>query len=280
MSEIIDAATQTVSTMLGETGLRIVAALLILLVGWIVAGYASRAVRRAAERSGALDATLTPLFAKITRLFLLAVTIVMALDKLGVDTTSIIAFLGALGLAVGLALKDTIADLASGIILLVLRPLRVGEAVDIGGEAGMVQAIDLFETKLDTFDGVPLVIPNSRVRTSIIKNFSRAQRRRVDLAIGVAYEADVGRAIELIGETLRADARILPDPDILVNVDALADSSVDLLVRFWTLPEHFLLVKMDSTRAIKLALDEAGISIPYPKRDLFLKEVPKALRVS
>jgi small conductance mechanosensitive channel len=177
-----------------------------------------------------------------------------------------------MGIAIGLALKDTIADLASGIILLVLRPMSVGEAVDIGGEGGVVKALDLFETKLDTFDGIPVVMPNSRVRAAIIKNYTRAARRRIDLAIGVAYEADVVRAIEVVSATLRADERVLADPDILVEVENLGDSSVDLLVRFWTNAEHFLGAKLELTRAIKLALDEASISIPYPKRDVFLHQ--------
>jgi small conductance mechanosensitive channel len=245
----------------------------ILIAGWVVAGWSTRAVRSAANRSGKLDATLAPLFAKVTRIFVLAITAVMVLDKLGVDTTSIIAFMGAMGIAVGLALKDTISDLASGIVLLVLRPFGVGEAVDIGGEGGVVKGIDLFETKLETFDGIPVVMPNSRVRSGIIKNFTRARRRRIDLGIGVAYEADVVRAIEVVSATLRADERVLADPDILVNVENLGDSSVDLLVRCWTNAEHFLPAKLDLTRAIKLALDDANISIPYPKRDVFLKQV-------
>jgi small conductance mechanosensitive channel len=138
---------------------------------------------------------------------------------------------------------------------------------------GMVKGVDLFETKLETFDGVPLVMPNSRVRSSVIKNFTRAKRRRVDLGIGVAYEADVVRAIEVVSAVLRADDRVLADPDILVNVEALADSSVDLLVRFWTHPGDFLFAKLDLTKAIKLALDEANISIPYPKRDVFVRQM-------
>jgi small conductance mechanosensitive channel len=269
----LEVAWATVSTTLGETGLRIIAAAIILIAGWFVARWSTRAVQRASERSGKIDETLAPLFANVTRLFVLAITIVMALDKLGVDTTSVIAFMGAMGIAVGLALKDTISDLASGIVLLVLRPFSVGEAVDLGGEGGVVKRIDLFETKLDTFDGIPIVMPNSRVRSSIIKNYTRAARRRIDLSIGVAYEADVVRAIDVVATTVRADARVLSDPDILVNVEALADSSVNLLVRFWTTAEHFLVAKLDLTKAIKLALDQAKISIPYPKRDVFLTPI-------
>lgn len=272
MSKFLESAYLTVSTTLGETGLRIVAALVILAAGWVVAGWVTRAVRTASERSGKLDETLAPLFAKIARLSVLAVTMVMALDKLGVDTTSIIAFMGAMGIAVGLALKDTISDLASGIVLLVLRPRSVGEAVDIGGEGGVVKAIDLFETKLETFDGIPLVMPNSRVRGNIIKNFSRAQRRRIDLTVGVAYEADVGRAIDVVNTAVRADPRILADLDLLVNVTDLSDSSVDLLVRVWVNAPDFFVAKLDLTKAIKLALDQAGISIPYPKRDIIVTQ--------
>ena len=212
MSEQLELALQAASRTLGERGLGIAAGLLVLLVGWLIAGRVAHVVRRASERSGKIDATLTPLFAKVARVSVLVITAIIALDEFGLDTTSIVAFLGAMGIAVGLALKDTIADLASGIVLVVLRPISVGEAADIGGVLGTVESIDLFETRIRTFDGIPIVLPNSKVRGNAIQNFSRATARRADLSIGIAYEASIEQASEVIKAVLDAEPRVKDDP--------------------------------------------------------------------
>lgn len=243
-------------------------ALAILILGWMFAGWASGAVRRATERSGRISPTLVPLFAKLTRLLLLLVVVLAALEKLGVETAGFFAMIGAAGLAVGLALKDTVADVAAGVILLILRPFDVGEAVDIGGTSGVVDAIDIFQTKLTNFDGVPVVLNNSAVRTAVIQNFSRAQVRRCDLQIGIGYRDDIDKAKSAIEALLRADERVLEEPGTLVNTTALGDSAVVLLVRFHTKPADLFAAKLDLTRAIKEALDRAGVSIPFPQRDL------------
>ena len=272
MSEQLEYAIKAASQTLGERGLGATVGVLVLLIGWIIAGRTARTVQRACERSGKIDATLTPLFSKVARLSVLVITIIVALDEAGIDTTSLVAFLGAMGVAIGLALKDTIADLAAGIVLVVLRPVSVGDAADIGGILGTVEGIDLFQTRVRTFDGVPIVVPNSKIRSGAIHNFTRASQRRIDLSIGIAYEASIQRATEVITEVLGADSRILGDPEPMIAVEALGDSSVNLLVRFWVPAADLFPAKFDTTRGIKQALDAAGIEIPYPKRDVIVTQ--------
>jgi small conductance mechanosensitive channel len=248
----------------------VASAALILIIGWLIAGWASGLVRRASERSGRISPTLVPLFAKLTRLAILIAVILAALEKIGVQTSGIFAVLGAAGLAVGLALKDTVSDVAAGIVLLVLRPFDVGEAVDIGGTGGTVTAIDLFQTKLTSFDGVPLVLNNSAVRTQVIQNYSRAQTRRIDLEIGVGYGDDIGRAVAAIQQVLESEQRVLREPAFLVNTMALGDSAVVILARCTTNAADFWGTKLDLVRAIKERLDREGITIPFPQRDVHL----------
>ncbi len=241
-------------------------ALLILVLGWIIASWAGSLVRRATQRR--LSPTLVPLFAKLTRLGLLVVVVMAALDRVGVETTGLLAALGAAGLAIGLALRDTVADVAAGVVLLVLRPFDVGHAVDIGGTGGVVTGIDILQTKLTSFEGVPIVINNSAVRTSIIQNYSGAKTRRIDLEIGISYGEDIGKAKAAIEAVLAAEERVLRDPPVLVNTTALQDHAVVLLVRCTTLASDFLTTKLDLTRAIKERLDSEGVKHPFPQRNV------------
>lgn len=246
----------------------LVSAVIILLVGWLVAGWSSGLVRKASERSGKVSPTLIPLFAKLTKLSILAVVLLAALEKLGVQTSGFFAMLGAAGLAVGLALKDTVSDVAAGIVLLVLRPFNVGEAVDIGGTGGVVDAIDIFQTQLTSFDGIPIVLNNSSVRSSKIQNYSRAKTRRIDLEIGIGYESDIGKAVAAVRSVLESESRVLKEPAFLVNTVSLGDSAVVLLARCTTVAGDFWDTKLDLTRAIKERLDREGIAIPFPQRDV------------
>jgi small conductance mechanosensitive channel len=255
---------------LEQRAIAIGSALLIIAVGWALAGWASSAVRKASERSRRVSPTLVPLFAKLTRLLLLLGVAVAALGELGVDTRGLFAALGAAGLAVGLALKDTVADVAAGVLLLILRPFDVGEAVDIGGTGGVVDAVDILQTSLTSFEGIPIVLNNSAVRAAIIQNYSRARTRRIDLEIGIGYGDDIGKAKAALEDVLRREARVLKDPAILVNTLKLGDSAVVLLVRCFTQAADFWDTKLDLTRAIKERLDAEHISIPFPQRDIHL----------
>lgn len=241
----------------------------ILVVGFIAARWAASLVRRLAER-GDLSPTLTPVFAKVARVAVLVMALMAALGKLGIDTSGLLAALGAAGLAIGLALKDTISDVASGLVLIALRPFDVGDAVDIAGTLGTVEGIDTFQTRILSFDGVPIVLGNASVRASKIVNYSRAKKRRIDLTIGIGYGDDIGKARAAIEDVLAREARVLKDEAVLVNVTALADSSVNLLVRCWTAPGDFFDTQLDLQRAIKERLDTEKISIPFPQRDVHL----------
>jgi small conductance mechanosensitive channel len=213
---------------------------------------------------------LVPLFSKLARLTVMAVVVLAALEKVGVQTSGFFALIGAAGLAIGLALKDTVADVAAGVALLILRPFDVGEAVNIGGSAGSITAIDIFQTKLTSFDGVPIVLNNSAVRTAVIQNYSRATTRRTDLEIGIGYQDNIQKALATIEAVIQADARVLADPPKLVKVTSLGDSAVVILARYHTAASDFFDTKLDMTRAIKERLDQEGISIPFPQRDLHI----------
>ena len=252
------------------------AALAIFVVGWIVAAWLGRMVGKAGLRSGRLSPTVVPVFAKLARLAILVMVIVAALNELGVETSGLFAMIGAAGLALGLALKDTVSDVAAGIVLLVLRPFDVGEAVNLGGTGGIVDAVDLFQTRLTSFDGVPIVINNSAVRTAIVQNYSRATRRRIEIDVRIDYGDDAGKAIAVIGRLLEADARVLRDPAPLVNTRMLADSAVVLLVRCTTNAADFEATLFDLNRAIKEQLDAAGIHLPPPQREVRVVDRPAA----
>jgi small conductance mechanosensitive channel len=252
-------------------GLRVVAALVLAIVGWLLARWVARRVQRLAE--GRVDRTLVSVLAKIARFGVLAIVLVAVLGELGVDTASFLAFLGAAGLAIGLALKDTTSDIASGIVLLALRPFSVGDAVLIGSTGGVVDEIGIFQTTLVTFEGVPVVIPNSKVRSSEIQNYARSGRRRIELTISIAYGADVDRAIAVMHEVVKGDERILHDPAPLIDVADLADSSVDVLVRVWCVADQFFPTKLALGRRIKQGLDAAGIEIPFPQRVVHMRAV-------
>jgi small conductance mechanosensitive channel len=236
----------------------LVAAVVIAIVGWSASRWAAQAVRSFGRRSSHIDRTLVPTLATATRLMVLTITLMAVLDKFGVDTKSMLAVVGTFGLAIGLALKDTVSDVASGVVLLVLRPFDVGDEVDIDGTAGVIDAIDVFQVKLTSFDGIPIVLPNSKVRTGKIQNFTRAERRRIELMVRVGAR-DIGKAIAAMHDLLASEPRVLSTPPPLVNVAALGDTSVDLLVRAWTTGADFLPTKLDLTRRAKERIDADGL---------------------
>jgi small conductance mechanosensitive channel len=244
-------------------------ALTILVVGYILAGWFASLVRRASQRSSHISPTLIPLLAKLTRLGVLSVVILAALNRVGVETSGVFAMLGAAGLAIGLALKDTVSDVAAGIMLLVLRPFDIGDAVNIGSNGGVVNAIDIFQTRLTSFDGVPFVINNSAVRTAVIQNFSRAATRRIEISVAIGYEDDIGKAIAAIRSVLQAESRVLPSPAPVVNSKALSESAVTILARCTTKASDFESTLFDLNRAIKERLEQEDISLPVQRPVMF-----------
>lgn len=253
--------------------LNVLGAIAVLVVGWFVAGWASRFVRDRSEASPRIDKTLSRLFVQIVYYAILAFTVVAVLARFGIQTASLVALLGALGLALGLAMQGALGHLASGALLLMLRPFGVDDAVEVAGSLGTVEELGLVSTKLRTFDGVVVYQPNGNVLAGEIKNYSRAELRRFDLSVGVAYDADLGAAIDAAKGLLAEETRVLDEPEPLVAVQSLDDDAVTLLVRGWTEPADLWPVQYDLTRRLKERFNEAGLEIPFPQRDLHLRQV-------
>ena len=246
----------------------ILGAALLLIGGYIVAGMIERAIYSGLGRFRGFDETLRKFFSKTARYALLIVVGVAVLAQFGVQTASIIAALGAIGLAIGLALQGTLQNIAAGIMLLALRPFRVGEYIDAGNVAGTVQEIGLFATELKTYDGIYVLTPNSQLWNTPVKNFSRNPVRMAEIVIGVAYDDDIGLAQETMLNVITRDGRALANPAPAVFIDALGESSVDLKARFWAPTSDWWASKLDITKAMKLAIEEKGLTIPFPQRDV------------
>lgn len=226
--------------------------------------------------SHGLDELLVRLSGNTVYYVLLIVVILAALDKLGVNTTSALAALGAAGLAVGLALKDSLSNFATGIMIVLFRPFKLGHFVEAGGASGSVQDVGLFSTTLLTPDNKRVVVPNSLIYSDTIVNYSAEDLRRVDMVFGIAYEDDINQARKLIETALAADERVLKEPVATVAVSELADSSVNFVVRPWCKKEDYWGVNFDMLEQIKLAFDQNGVSIPYPQQDVHMHEVKAA----
>jgi len=267
-----DATLGELQTLLGrllekgaDIGLELIGAILILIIGWWLARRAQGVTHRLLDRIPGLDATVKPFLGSLARYTVLLITVVAVLAQFGVQTTSIIAVLGAAGLAIGLALQGTLQNVAAGVMLL-LRPFQIGDYIDAEGTAGTVEATGLFMTELTTFDGVYRSVPNAQLWGRAILNYSRNPTRRLDVPVGIAYEDDIGRAFEVLLPLMQGDDRVQAEPAPQVMVLNLGESSVDLNLRCWTARGDYWQLRFDMTRAVKEALDGAGISIPFPQR--------------
>ncbi|MDX5361216.1 MAG: mechanosensitive ion channel [Alphaproteobacteria bacterium] len=253
-----------------QYGLSIVGAILILIGGWIISGWAKRGFERALARAG-LDQTIRPVLGSVVRYGILLVTLVVVLNQFGVQTASLIAVLGAAGLAIGLALQGTLSNVAAGVMLLILRPIKVGEFVEAAGTSGTVKSIDLFTTELATADNVYISVPNSAIFGQVITNYSRNPTRRLDLTLSIDYEDDMDKAIALARDVLEGDPRILAEPAPTVAVKALGASSVDIAVRGFATTADYWGAYFDITKRLKERCDAAGISIPFPQQVLTVR---------
>ncbi|MEM7442442.1 MAG: mechanosensitive ion channel domain-containing protein [Pseudomonadota bacterium] len=251
-----------------DYGLQIVGAVCILIVGWIVAGWLYRRIKRRMLASPNFDNTMAPVAAAVVRYAILVFVLVAVLAQFGVQTTSLIAALGAAGLAIGLALQGTLSNIASGVMLLFLKPVNAGDYIDASGISGTVDEIGLFATKLRTFDGVYLFAPNNKIWNAEILNYSRLPTRRMDVSVGVAYSDDVDGAMKVLSGILSGDDRVLGDPEPQVMVTELADSAVVLNMRCWSKREDYWSLLFDLNRAALVELEAAGYSIPFPQRDV------------
>ncbi|NND82044.1 MAG: mechanosensitive ion channel [Gammaproteobacteria bacterium] len=246
-------------------GLKLLIALLIFWVGKRVARAISNLVVKAMHKNE-VDAELSGFVESLLYWGMVALVAVAALGQLGIQTASFIAILGAAGLAVGLALQGSLSNFAAGVLILMLRPFRVGDWVEMAGVAGKVETIHIFTTELITGDNKCIIVPNARVLDSNIINHSSTGERRVDLVFGISYEDDIDQARSVIEQVLGQEQRILSDKDIRISVSELADSSVNFVVRPWVKTDDYWPVFFDLTEAMKKQFDANDISIPYPQR--------------
>ena len=251
----------------------VLGAIILVVVGYVIAGLVERGIRRALNGIRGFDATLSQFFSTIARYAVLALVLVMVLGQFGVQTASIIAAIGAIGLAIGLALQGTLQNIAAGIMLLVLRPFRVGEYIQVGEIGGTVEDIGLFASRLRTADGVYLLAPNSTLWNEPVTNYSRNATRRNDITIGIGYDDDIGLAQQILLDLAHADQRVRKDPAPDAFVMSLGDSAVAVTFRYWTATSDFWAVRFELTRAAKLAFDDKGISIPFPQQVVTYREV-------
>jgi small conductance mechanosensitive channel len=248
-------------------------ALGVLILGWMFAASLARGVRRRIAARPEIDQTLGTFVASLVRWAILAMVLVAVLGIFGIQATSVVAVFGAASLAIGLALQGTLANLAAGVMLVLFRPYKIGDYVDIAGTSGTVRDLTLFTTELNTPDNVQIIVPNGQAWGAIITNFSAHDTRRCDLVFGIDYGDDADAAVAIILETLRADDRIFVDPEPWVKVTALGASSVDITARLWCASQDYWDLKFETLLTVKKAFDAGGISIPYPhvveiRRDL------------
>jgi small conductance mechanosensitive channel len=276
---VINAETVAVPTPVAEQamaigldwGIRILSFLLVLIIGmWLARLIKKGLIKGMAKKE--LDPTLIKFLASLTHVGLQAFVIVAALGKLDVQTASFIAVLGAAGLAVGLALQGSLANFASGVLMIIFKPISLGDFVEAGGVTGAVEEIGIFTTVINAPDNKKNIVPNALVMGGNITNFNANGTRRVDLVAGISYSDDIDKAKAVLESILAADKRVLKDPEPTVAVVEMADSSVNFVVRPWCTGADYWGVYFDTTEAIKKKFDEAGISIPFPQRDVHLYE--------
>lgn len=251
-----------------------IGAVVILGVGWWLSAYAARGIGHLVEKQPYVDPTLKGVLKRIVRWGLLILVFVAALGQLGVATTSMLAALGAIGLAIGLALQGTLANIAAGVMILWLRPFRVGEYIEAGDAAGTVDDVGLFASHLTTFEGVALFVPNSKLWDTKVINYSRSNPRMVRETFGIAYEDDIAKARKVLLAMATANDKVHAKPEPVIYVSSLGDNAVGLELRAWTSGSDWVGTRFELIEGGKLALDAAGISIPFPQQDVHIKHLP------
>ena len=248
-------------------GMKIIAAVLILVVGlWVAKKVKNCFVSTLQKRE--VDPTLVGFFASLIHGALVIFIVIAAIGKLGVQTTSFVAVIGAAGLAVGLALQGSLSNFAAGVLLILFKPFKAGDFVKAGGEAGVIVEVGILTTEMKPPDNIQIIMPNSSIMGGSITNVSAHPTRRVDMTVGVGYGDDLNKAKKIMEDLLAADERVLKDPAVTIAVANLGDSSVDFVVRPWVKSADYWAVKFDFTKAVKEKFDAEGISIPFPQRDI------------
>ncbi|MDH4046934.1 MAG: mechanosensitive ion channel [Gammaproteobacteria bacterium] len=252
-----------------DLGLNLLAAIVIFYVGRTVARMVTKGVRKVLAAQS-VDPILISFVTSLVQWALMAFVIIAAITKLGVQTASLVALIGAAGLAVGLALQGSLANFAAGVLIVLFRPYKVGDYVEAAGVGGSVIQVQVLTTILRTPDNKEIIIPNGQIMNSIITNYNANETRRIDLVVGVSYSDDLDKVREAIKQQVAADERVLKDPECQIAVSELADSSVNFVVRPWVKSQDYWAVKFDLTEAVKKRFDKEGISIPFPQRDLHI----------
>jgi small conductance mechanosensitive channel len=271
----IQAGLAQLSTLIVSYSFSAIGALILLVVGYFFAGLAERSIRVGLGHIHGFDATLRHFFSKIVRYAILILVAIMVLGQFGVQTASIIAAIGAIGLAIGLALQGTLQNIAAGIMLLALRPFRIGEYVEVGPIAGTIEEIGLFATKLRSADGVYVLAPNSTLWNQPVRNFTRNGVRRTDVSLSIGSWNDIDRAQKTLLAIAGADKRIRREPAPIAFVAGLGDTTISLTLRYWTSAADYFSTQIDTTKRAKQAFDREGISIPVPPPEVPAQEARK-----
>lgn len=255
-----------------QYGVNVFSALMILFIGNLIVKGIANGVAKVLRKKD-MDAAVVEFLHSLVRYLLFVIVLIAALGRIGVQTASVVAVIGAAGLAVGLALQGSLSNFAAGVLIVAFRPFKSGDYVEIGGVAGSVESIQVFSTVLCTPDNKMVVVPNASVIGGPITNYSRHATRRIDYVIGVSYDADLKKTKEVLTRVVNADLRVLKDPEPTIGVVALADSSVNFVVRPWVNTEDYWSVYFDLLQAIKEELDKENIGIPYPQMDVHLNKL-------
>jgi small conductance mechanosensitive channel len=250
-------------------GLKIMTALIILVVGRIIAGIMRAISRKMANKTKA-DTTITVFLGNMVYILIMIFAVIAAVNRLGVQTTSFVAIIGAAGLAVGLAFQGSLSNFASGFLMVIFRPFKVGDYVQAGGVSGTIQEIHVFTTTMTTPDNIRIIVPNSKITGDSITNYTAEKQRRIDLSIGVSYSDDIDKVTAVLNDVVTGFAGVLKDPVPQIAVAEMADSSVNFVVRPWSKTEDYWKVRFGLIEAIKKRFDKEGIAIPFPQRDVHI----------
>ncbi len=275
----IEQAVETAMTVVTTYGLKMIGAIIILIIGWTVSGFVRNAIVKAGQRAPKVDVTIFTFVASVAKYAILIFTVVAMLSSFGVETTSFVAVLGAVGLAIGLALQGALGHVASGLMLILFRPFRVGDNIQAAGIEGVVTEISLFTTEVCTADNVMIIIANSLIWSGTIKNLSGHDTRKLGLEVGISYAADIDEAMTVIDGIVAEDSRVLKDPRPQIGVAKLGENAVTLLVEVWVKGEHLTNARYDLNKRIKEAFGSKGIAGPMAKQQIYVaapQSEPKA----
>ncbi|PBB81854.1 mechanosensitive ion channel protein [Mesorhizobium sp. WSM3879] len=271
----IQAGLAQLSSLIVSYSFSAIGAVILLVVGYLVAGLAERSIYAGLGHIHGFDETLRHFFSQVVRYGILILVVIMVLGQFGVQTASIIAAIGAAGLAIGLALQGTLQNIAAGIMLLALRPFRIGEYVEVGAIAGIIEEIGLFATKLRTVEGIYILAPNQTLWNQPVRNFTRNGVRRTDISLSIGSWNDIDRGQKTLLAIANAEKRIRREPAPIAFIAGLGESTVSLTLRYWTSAADYFATQIDLTKRAKLAFDNEGISIPLPPPEIPSQEVRK-----